>query len=290
MITRGHEIIVGYDGSAGSAEALDWAMREARLRHLRLTLCHTWSAGYAAAGAEARPKGRSRARADAVDPECEHAREVLAMGTRRVQAYEPAMTPEQLLACGPAARVLCEQCSGSDMLVVGSRGIGGLPGLLLGSVSLQVAAHARVPVTVVRGRWRPAAGQYPLPVVVGIDGSVGSRAALDFAVEEATLRDVPLVAVCALSDAAGVFGTGRSIEADFMTALGKVEADHPDLLAEKRVEQGAPRSALLAAASHGQLLVVGARGRRGLPEMRLGSVSLAVLHHAPCPVTVVHGT
>src|ERR1700756_681730 len=98
--------------------------------------------------------------------------------------------------------------------MAGSRGIGGLDGLLLGSVSLQVAAHARAPVSVVRGPWRSAAGQYPLPVVVGADGSVGSQAALEFAVEEAALRDVPLVAVCALSDAAGVFGTARSIEAD----------------------------------------------------------------------------
>ena len=132
-------------------------------------------------------------------------------------------------------------------------------------------------------------GQYPPPVVVGTDGSPASQAALDFAVEEAALRDVPLVAVCALSDAAGVVGTARKMEADFITAMGKVQADHPEVLVQKRVEQGAPRSALLAAASHGQLLVLGARGRGGLREMTLGSVSVAVLHHAPCPVTVVHG-
>jgi nucleotide-binding universal stress UspA family protein len=175
------------------------------------------------------------------------------------------------------------------MLVVGSQGIGDLPGLLLGSVSLQVAAHALAPVTVVRGRWRPVHGQPRLPVVLGMDGSPGSRAAMEFAVAEAALRDVPLVAVCALCDAAGVFGTARSIEADFMTAMGKVEADHPEVFVQKRVDQGAPRSALLEAASQGQLLVVGARGRRGLREMMLGSVSLAVLHYATCPVTVVHG-
>jgi nucleotide-binding universal stress UspA family protein len=112
---------------------------------------------------------------------------------------------------------------------------------------------------------------------------------VDVAVEEAALRDVPLVAVCALSDAAGVFGTARAIEADFITAMGKLQADHPEVLVQKRVAQGAPRSALLAAASQGQLLVVGARGRGGLREMMLGSVSLAILHHATCPVTVVHG-
>jgi len=97
------------------------------------------------------------------------------------------------------------------------------------------------------------------------------------------------VAVCALSDDAGVFGTARSIEADFITAMGKVQAEHPEVLVQKRVEQGAPRAALLATASRGQLLVLGARGRGGLREMTLGSLSLAILHHAPCPVIVVHG-
>jgi nucleotide-binding universal stress UspA family protein len=118
---------------------------------------------------------------------------------------------------------------------------------------------------------------------------MASQSALDLAVEEAELRDVPLVALCALSDAAGVLGTARDIEADFATRMSKLQADHPEVLVQKRVEQGAPRSALLAAASRGQLLVVGARGRGGLREMMLGSVSMAVLHHAPCPVTVVRG-
>ena len=289
MTTRGHEIMVGYDGSAGSAEALEWAVREARLRGVPLTVCVGWTPGYTAAGADAADTALPVEQPGAVDPARVHAEAVLARGVRRAQAWDSAVEPRPLLVCAPPARALCEQCAGTDMLVVGSRGLGGFTGLLLGSVGLQVAAHAPVLVTVVRGRWRPVPGQYPPPVVVGTDGSPASQAALDFAVEEAALRDVPLVAVCALSDAAGVFGTARKMEADFITAMGKVQADHPEVLVQKRVEQGAPRSALLAAASHGQLLVVGARGRGGLREMTLGSVSLAVLHHAACPVTVVHG-
>ncbi|HUC27325.1 MAG TPA: universal stress protein [Streptosporangiaceae bacterium] len=289
MKTRGRGIIAGYDGSGGSAEALDWAVREARLRNLPLTVCHAWTCGYATPKADAADVAAPFEGVGVVDPAREHAGEVLDLGVRRAQACDPAVTARPLLVCHPAARALCEQCAGADMLVVGARGAGGLAGLLLGSVSLQVAAHALAPVTVVRGRWRPVLGHDPRPVVIGTDGSAAARAALAFAVEAASLRDVPLVAVCALSDAAGVLGTARSIEADFITATGKVQADHPEVLVQKRVEQGAPRSALLAAASQSQLLVVGARGRGGLPEMMLGSVSLAVLHHAPCPVTVVHG-
>jgi len=171
--------------------------------------------------------------------------------------------------------------------VVGSHGIGGLPGLLLGSVSLQVAAHARAPVTVVRGHWRRVPGQYPPPVVVGADGSPEAQAALEFAIAEAALRDVPLIAVCALADSAAVVGIARNVETAFGAAVDKAEAGHPDVIVQRRVDPGAPRSALLTAASRGQLLVVGARGRGGLEEMLLGSVSLALLHHAACPVTIV---
>ena len=289
MTMRARGIIAGYDGSAGSAEAIDWAVREARLRGVPLSVCHAWTCGYATPKADAADVAMPLERGSAVDPAREHAREVLDLGVQRAQACDPAVTARPLLVCHPAARALCEQSAGADMLVVGARGAGGLAGLLLGSVSLQAAAHAVAPVTVVRGRWRPGLGYDPRPVVVGTDGSPGARAPLAFALEAAALRDVPLVAVCALSDAAGVLGIARNVEADFNAATGKAQADHPEVLVQKRVEQGAPRSALLAVASQSQLLVVGARGRGGLPDMMLGSVSFAVLHHAPCPVTVVHG-
>jgi nucleotide-binding universal stress UspA family protein len=209
---------------------------------------------------------------------------------RHAQAHDEVAEIRPLLACGPPTRVLCEQCAAADMLVVGSRGVGGFAGLLLGSVSFQVAAHARAPVPVVRSRRRRVPGDHPAPVVVGADGSPASQAALRFAATEAALRDVPLVALCALSDAAGVFGVARTIEADFTTAVGKVQAEHPDVLVQGRVEHGTPRTALLAAASRARLLVVGARGRGGLRDMALGSVTVALLHHARCPITVVRAS
>lgn len=274
METREGDIIVGYDGSPGSAEALDWAVQEARLRGTQVTICHAWM-----------PQPFPADGADAPDPAHEQAERVLADGVRRARASGAEVRPA--LASGPAARVLCEQSAGADLMVVGARGIGGLPGLLLGSVSLQVAAHAQAPVTVVRGRWRPGPGQYPQPVVVGADGSPEAQAALEFAMAEAALRDVPLIAVCALCDSAGVVGVARMVEAAFGAAVDKAQAAHPDVVVQRRVEPGAPRSALLTAATRAQLLIVGARGRGGLQEMMLGSISLALLHHAACPVTVV---
>ena len=106
---------------------------------------------------------------------------------------------------GSAAQVLCERSRTAEMVVVGSLGHGKLPGLRLGSVSWQVAGHARGRVVIVGGRWRPV-NESPGPIVVGVDGSAASQAALTFAFEEAALRDVPLVAVCALADASGMLG------------------------------------------------------------------------------------
>jgi len=241
MTARGHEIMVGYDGSAGSAEVLDWAVREARLRRLPLTVCAAWMPVCTAAGADGGDKALPVEQAGAVDPAREHAEAVLARGVRRVQACDSAVEARPQLVCGPPSRALCEQCAGTDMLVVGSRGLGGFAGLLLGSAGLQVAAQAPVPVTVVRGHWRPVPVHNPPRVVVGSDGSPRSHAALELAVEEAALRDVPLVAVCALSDAAGVVGTARKIEADdFSTAMAKLQADHPEVLGAATGGTGCP--------------------------------------------------
>jgi nucleotide-binding universal stress UspA family protein len=273
METRGSEIVVGFDGSPDSADAVDWAVGEALLRGAPLAVCHAWVPAY--------PEK------NVPDPLREHAEQVLASGVRHAEATSAVGSVQALLACGPAARVLCERSAQAGMVVVGSRGVGGLPGLLLGSVGLQVAAHALAPATVVRGNWRPVRAHEPAPVVVGADGSAESRAALEFAIVEAALRDVPLVAVCAVCDSASVLGAARSVEAAFGAAVDHVQGAHPHVIVHRLMEPGAPRSALLTAAAQGQLLVVGARGRGGLPEMKLGSVSMALLHHATCPVTVV---
>jgi nucleotide-binding universal stress UspA family protein len=95
------------------------------------------------------------------------------------------------------------------------------------------------------------------------------------------------MAVCGLADTAGVLGNARQVEADFGEALAKCEPDYPEVTIQRIIRQGAPRSALLEAARGAQLLVVGARCRGGLPEMRLGSVSLAILHYAHCPVSII---
>lgn len=273
-----HGILAGYDGSPDSENALIWAAREARARGGVLTVCQAWDPGYPTPPAEVAAFDLARRSGE----------RTLAQGMRHARAVMGSLEVWPLLAAGPAAPVLCERSADADMVVVGSRGLGGLAGLLLGSVSSQVAAHASGRVVVVRGHWRPAAGYVPGPVVVGVDGSAASLAAVAFAAEEAELREAPLLAVCALADSAGSLGSAHLLKEDFGQAMARCEKAHPGLAVHRQVADGAARGALLTAAHSAQLLVVGSRGREGVAGMMLGSVSQAVLHHATCPVGVVH--
>jgi nucleotide-binding universal stress UspA family protein len=274
-----HGILAGYDGSPGSERALRWAAREARSRGTIVTVCHAWAPEYIPA-----PSGDD----GAFDRARRTGERGLAEGWRFARNVMGPENVRPLLADGPAARVLCQYSADADMVVVGSRGCGGLPGMLLGSVSQQVAAHARGRVVVVRGHWHAAAEYAPGPVVAGADGSAASRAAIAFAVEEALLREVPLLAVCALADAPGSLGGAGRMQEAFDQDIARCEKEHPELTILRQVTPGQPRTALLDATSDAQLLVVGSRGRGGVEGMLLGSVSRAVLHHARCPVGVVH--
>jgi len=278
MTSAEKQMVAGYDGSPDSEQALDWAVSEARLHETGLVVCHAWTPGPAAPGSSAASAAARR-----------YGEQLLADAMRQAQAGLGCAEVRPLLAAGPPAKVLCGLSNSSTMLVVGSRGRDRLARALLGSVSLQVAAYADGPVTVVRGHWQQVCGKPTAAVVVGADGSGPAQAAVAFAFEEAARRAAPLHAVCALADSPGVLGGARQVEADFDQALAKCEPDYPAVALRRIVRQGAPRSALLEAARDAQLLVVGARGRGDLPEMRLGSVSLAVLHHAPCPVSIIRG-
>src|SRR5262249_32024000 len=200
-------IVAGYDGSTASQEALDWAAWEARAQGLALTVCHVW--------------GRAVPGDAAADLARKYGESVIARGVQRAQATMGAGDVRPLLVSGSPTDVLCDMSGSADMVVLGSRGRGGRAGLLLGSVSSQVAAHAPGVVVVVRGHWRPVPGYVPRLVVVGADGSGASQSAVAFAFAEAALRDVPLLAVCALADTPSILGGTHLLEADFEEALVK---------------------------------------------------------------------
>jgi nucleotide-binding universal stress UspA family protein len=277
MVGTVHGIVAGYDGSSGSEEALNWAAWEAGARETVLTVCHVWSRGGQA----------TTSHAAAFDLARRSGERTLAQGLAYARAVKGSLDVRPLLAAGTVAQVLCERSADAELMVAGSRGGGGLDGLLLGSVSLELAMFACGPVVVVRGRWRSASDYARGPVVVGVDGSEASRAAVAFAAAEAALRDVPLQAVCALADSPGTLGGAHLVEEDFDQVMARCEKEHPEVPVRRQVTDGSARAALLAAAYNAQLLVVGSRGRGGVRGMKLGSVSQAVLHYAPCTVSVV---
>jgi len=269
-------IVAGYDGSPGSAQALRWAAREAKARDTTLTVCLAWTPDHMELPTESAICDLAR----------QHGKEILARGLPYAESVLGPGRVHAELAGGSAAHVLCERSRTAGMVVVGCHGHSELPGLLLGSVSWQVAGHACGRVVVVRGDWRPA-NRPPGPVVVGVDGSPAAQAAVAFAFEEAALRDVPLVAVCALADSPVRLGERQQLEEDFAHLMASQAREHPDVAVVRHLAPGAPRAALLAAAADAQMLVVGSRGRGGFEGMSLGSIAQAVLHHAPCPVGIV---
>ncbi len=192
-----------------------------------------------------------------------------------------------MVTTGSPAAILCTCAASAEMTVLGCRGRDGLPGLPLGSVSLKVAAHAPGRVVVVRGHWRPVPGQAPghrrrlrrITWVAG-RGEVGVRGG--------SASRPCVVSVCALADTPGLLGGTDQIRAEFEHVMSAQPRGHPEVVVNQRVREGAARTALLEAARDAQLLVLGARGRGGLPGMPLGSASVTLLSHAACPVAIVH--
>jgi nucleotide-binding universal stress UspA family protein len=139
-------------------------------------------------------------------------------------------------------------------------------------------------------------------VVVGVDGSETSLAALEFAAAEAAVRGTDLVALHTWfgrlpeedEQELPLIYDAEDVRAEQARRLaGWVAATRPRFPAvplHERVRAGRPARTLLAAAATAQLVVVGARGRGGFTGLLLGSVSQALLHHADCPVAVIRAT
>lgn len=146
----------------------------------------------------------------------------------------------------------------------------------------------------------PAERVFSRPLVVGVDGSVPSLRAVDWAADEAALRAVPLRVVYAClweryEGAALAQDIGKTTALPLAQDVVGVAAQrardrHPDLEVSADVVLEEPEYALVREAMHASALVVGTRGRSGIAEMLLGSVSLAVAAHADCPVIVLRGS
>lgn len=140
-------IVVGVDNSDGAKAALRFALEEAKLRGARLRVVHAWH--YASIGAPAiEASGQPLFGVEFAD--LQRGVEASFEDTLREAIPDPGdVAVEQRVVEGTAAAALVEESRGADLLVVGSRGLGGFRGLLLGSVGQQLAHHAACPVVIV---------------------------------------------------------------------------------------------------------------------------------------------
>lgn len=271
-------IVAGYDGSAEAAAAITWAAQQADLRGCPLHVVHVsiWPLlthklgpvpGVADSGLE-----RS-------------AQAILEEGVGRAQAAAAGLDVQGTLLHGLPASYLAEISAGQEMVVVGSRGLGGFLGLLVGSVSLELAATASCPVAVIRPDLHPGG-----PVVVAIDAS-GSPAALEDACALASAWQATLTIVHVHHVPAGYAQrNGPDAEAAagevLHAALHRARALAPYVAVQGRVLTDASvPDAILKASDDARMLVVGTKGHGFLRET-IGSTAHAVLHHARGPVLI----
>jgi len=287
-------IVIAHDGSPGADAALAWGLRLARRHRAPVHIVRAFEpasyeiglgGGYtAAAVADVRTaaerelsKVLDRARADYPDLEI-------------VSSLEIA-NPEPLLV---------DLSAHADTVVLGSRGVGTFHTLLAGSTTMYVASHAHCTVVAVPRD----GGTAGTGIVVGVDGSPVSEAAVAYAFQQASELRQPLTAVHSWIDpvTANVLGAavplipdpvGYAHDQEILLAesLAGWSEKYPDVTVTRKVVHGHAVPALVAAAAGAHLLVVGSRGRSTATSILLGSVSHGVLHLATCPVAVVrpHG-
>jgi nucleotide-binding universal stress UspA family protein len=269
-------LLVAYDASPDAERALRWAVDEAVRDDMRLVVATIDDASTSLWGGDIWLR----------DPEqVTHAERLLA---------ELGVEATVERRSGNVTGTLLELAESASMVVVGSRGHSGVAEAAIGSVSQHVARHAPCTVVVVRAPKRRDAGR----IVVGLDGSPTSAAALEFACQRAERTGELVVAVHGWrvhTTSTDVWrGEAREIsdavedkEVLVAESVAGVREAHPDVVLVTEAIPVPPGDVLVDASAGASLVVVGSRGRGFFTGMLLGSVSQDVLRRAQCPVAVV---
>ncbi|MDI3406868.1 universal stress protein [Streptomyces cavernicola] len=278
------DVVVGVDGSPSARTTAHWAAAEADLRGRPLHLVH-------AADSVRRSTWTD---ADTIEALRDAGRELLTETASAVQERFPDLTVTKKLSGDTPVGALRTAAGDTGTIVVGHRGLGGFPALLLGSVGLGVAARTQVPVIVVRGESeQPGTGVVTAAVHEAGDLDWLLVAAAEAEARKATLRLVSawnvlthVGSVVTMLDDLDALARQRTGEVKALAA-GVAEA-YPHLNVTHHVETGTSTpGTLIGASGHTDLIVMG-RGRRLLGVgPSLGRVAHALLHHAHCPVQIV---
>ncbi len=277
-------IVVGVDGSGRSLRAVLWAAHDAALRGCSLRLIHTlprWEGDIPLF-----PPGRFAEAERHGDTAVEEAASLVR------EAY-PDLVVTTHLPSGTPTQVLLAEAEDAHSVVLGAKGED-VGNMLMGSTALQLVGHAPCPVVVVG---HASAGHRR--VVAGIDGSTDSDRALEYAFEEASLREARLRVVSALGlpqgwprhllrplpeDNEEVAERRRQVE----DQVAPLRVRYPDVVVEVHVHRLDPVPVLTDATHKADLVVVGSRGRGGFHGLAVGSVTHQLLHFAGCPMVVIH--
>ena len=284
-------ILVGVDGSPASLNAVRWAASTAAIEgaDLKIVSAYTTTTSDYAPGLVI-PQ-------DVIDAIRGEVSKYVQDGAAAAREVAPDIEITGSIAEGDAARVMIDFSEDASAVVLGSRGLGGIKGLFLGSVSTSVAAHAKSRVVIVPPEAKINDGG---AVVVGVDDSKISDPAVAEAYRQADLRKAELVAVHTWTplDADALHGFGLSSDEIDEMSNQAVEAvaqrmagystDYPDVEVKRVVIPEEPGKAILdAAGDTAALIVMGSRGRGGFTGLLLGSRSQKVLHNAQVPVMIV---
>jgi nucleotide-binding universal stress UspA family protein len=277
-------VIVGFDGSRSSTAALRWASGYAQSFGDTLEVIRAWQ--YPATMVlplPAREPVRSPEEIEqTLQDEADAAVAETVPGDQAVKVE---------IVGGPAASHLIDRAADPSVraLVLGSRGLGGFSGLLLGSVTRSCLDHSAAPVVVVPGGFD--GGDGVRHILVGADGSEGSTGALRWACEAGQAFGSEVIAIMVfVPDRSGLGPDGAAqlrsrTEADLERWCG----GHGRKQLHPRILEGDPRTELLDAIEREEadLIAVGSRGLGEVSRLLLGSVASALTQHSPVPVAVI---
>ncbi|WP_406815410.1 universal stress protein [Mycobacterium sp. M23085] len=282
-------IVVGVDESPGAQVAVRWAACDAELRRIPLTLVHAISPEIATWPAMRLPAGLARWQQDRGRRLVEDAFAIAEKASRR---GGPAEVHTKVL---PAAAVptLVELSKHAEMVVAGCRGTGQWTGRPMGSVSSGLLRYAHCPVAFIPDEAASISDDSGAPVLVGIDDSPASEPATALAFDEASRRNVGLLALHAWADnniskcSQMDLQTIDSMAAEALAErLAGWQERYPDVCVDRIVVRDRPAQQLVQRSQDAQLVVVGSRGRGGFAELLVGSVGETVTQMARVPIIV----
>jgi nucleotide-binding universal stress UspA family protein len=286
-------VVVGVDGSPEATSAVRWAGKLATDEGRPLVVLHAVSnlAAERTIGLAADAFDRDRVLTDLTAA----GHELVAEEAGRLRQHAAGLEVQELVVLADPRQALLEAArQGASMVVVGSRGRGPLLSLLLGSVSGTVARHAAAPVLVVRPHQPDGTRR---GVLVGADGTASSPAVVEAAFRVASGRRLPLTVCRVLWDSVAAAGTGYPVvtepqdveeaRVDVAEAVAGLRERYPDVQVQVRLTDGSPWQELVAESASMELLVVGRHDRGLVDRLFHGSVTIAAVEHAACPVLVV---